>query len=76
MHTLRLVGTGVFFGLGVTFALGRVVRAGGGAGSMFDPMPIAFIVPAALIVVLGIAAAWLPARRASAIDPVVLLRNS
>jgi putative ABC transport system permease protein len=76
MHTLRLVGAGVCFGLGVTFALARVIRVGGGAGSVFDPMPIAFIVPAALIVVLGIAAAWLPARRASAIDPVVLLRNS
>ncbi len=58
------------------FALSRVLRASGGAGSVFDPMPIAFIVPATLIVILGIAAAWLLARRASAIDPVVLLRNS
>ena len=45
MHTLRLVGAGVFFGLGVTFALSRVLRAGGGAGSVFDPAPIAFIDP-------------------------------
>jgi ABC-type antimicrobial peptide transport system permease subunit len=66
----------VFCGLGVTFALSRVVRAGGGAGSVFDPALIAFVIPAALIVALGIAAAWLPARRASAIDPVVLRRNS
>jgi ABC-type antimicrobial peptide transport system permease subunit len=76
IHTLRLVGVGILCGLAVTFALARVIRAGGGAGGVFDPMPIAFIVPAALIVALGIAAAWLPARRASAIDPVVLLRNS
>jgi ABC-type antimicrobial peptide transport system permease subunit len=70
------VGAGVFPGLAVTFALARVIRAGGGAGSVFDPMPIAFVVPAALMIALGIAAAWLPARRAAAIDPVVLLRNS
>ena len=76
LHTLRLVGIGVFLGLGVTFILSRIMRASGGAGSVFDPMPIAFIVPALMIAVLGVAAAWLPARRASAIDPVVLLRNS
>lgn len=76
MHTLRLVGAGVFLGLGLMFALSRVLRASGGAGSVYDPAPIAFIVPAAMIAVLGIAAAWLPARRASAIDPVVSLRNS
>jgi putative ABC transport system permease protein len=75
LHTLRLVGAGVFCGLGLMFVLSRVLRASGGAGSVFDPMPIAFIVPAAMIAVLGVAAAWLPARRASAIDPVVLLRN-
>jgi putative ABC transport system permease protein len=75
-HTLRLVGAGLLLGLGLMFVLSRLLRASGGAGSPYDPMPIAFIVPATLIVILGIAAAWLPARRASAIDPVVLLRNS
>lgn len=75
-HTLKLVGTGAGVGIGLTFALSRVVRAAGGGGSVYDPSLVAFTVPAILIGVLAFAAAWLPARRASAIDPVVLLRTS
>jgi ABC-type lipoprotein release transport system permease subunit len=56
--------------------LSRVVRAAGGGGSVYDPTLVAFTVPAIVIGVLAFAAAWLPARRASAIDPVVLLRTS
>jgi predicted permease len=76
MHTLRLVGTGAGIGLGFTFILGRLVRAGGGAGSMFDPSASAFLVPFGIILVIGVAATWLPARRAAAIDPVKLLRTN
>jgi putative ABC transport system permease protein len=76
MQTLALVGAGLGLGIGATFALSRVLRAAGGAGSVFDPEPVAFAVPVAVVAVLAVAAAWLPARRAGAIDPVVLLRTS
>ena len=75
-HTLKLVGTGAGLGIGLTFALSRVVRAGGGGDSVYDPSLVAFAVPAIVIGALAFAAAWLPARRASAVDPVVLLRTS
>ncbi len=76
MHTLRLVGTGVGIGIGLTFVLSRLVRAGGGGGSMFDPSLSAFLVPIAVIVAIAVLATWLPARRAAAIDPVKMLRTT
>jgi putative ABC transport system permease protein len=75
-QTLALVGSGLGLGVGVTFALSRAVSAAGGAGSVFYPAPVAFAVPVVVITLLAIAAAWVPARRASAIDPVILLRIS
>ena len=75
MHTVRLVGLGAGIGIGVTFALGRVVRAAGGGGSMFDPTASAFIVPAVVIFMVGAIATWIPARRAARIDPLVILRS-
>jgi putative ABC transport system permease protein len=74
-QTLRLVFLGLLLGIGLTFGLGRLVRAGGGAGSIFDPGLAAFAVPVAIVIVIGLIATWLPARRASKIDPVVLLRT-
>ena len=68
-------GAGAGIGIGVTFALGRVVRAAGGAGSMFDPTASAFVVPAVVIFIVGAIATWMPARRASRIDPLVILRS-
>jgi ABC-type lipoprotein release transport system permease subunit len=43
---------------------------------VFNPEPVAFVAPVLLVGVLTVAAAWLPARRAGAVDPVVLLRTS
>jgi putative ABC transport system permease protein len=76
MHTLRLVGTGLAIGIGLTFGLGRLVRASGGAGSMFDPTLAAFVVPIGVITVIAVFATWFPARRAASIDPVKMLRTT
>lgn len=73
-HTLRLVALGAGIGLAVTFGLSRLVRAGGGAGSIWDPAFQAFAIPVAAIVVIGLIATWLPARRAVGVDPATLLR--
>jgi putative ABC transport system permease protein len=74
-HSAWLVTLGTVFGLGLTFVLARLLRANGGAGSMFDPGPAAFVVPVLTVIGIGVVATWLPARRASRIDPIVLLRN-
>jgi predicted permease len=74
-HTIRLVVTGSVLGVIVMLGLARVVRAGGGAGSFWDPSLQAFVLPVAILMVVAAIATWIPARRALAIDPVVLLRT-
>jgi ABC-type antimicrobial peptide transport system permease subunit len=74
-HSLSLALTGAFFGVGVTFALTRVVRAVGGAGSVYDtPSWPAFAVPVLIVTGVVALASWIPARRALRIDPALLLR--
>jgi putative ABC transport system permease protein len=73
-HTARLIATGSTLGLLLMFGLSRLVRAGGGAGSIWDPALYSFVVPVVVVVVVGAVATWIPSRRALKIDPVVLLR--
>jgi ABC-type antimicrobial peptide transport system permease subunit len=75
-HSLRLVLLGTAFGIGATFALSRIVRASGGAGSVYDPTWPAFVVPVLIVAVIGALATWIPSRRAMKINPAVILRNS
>jgi len=75
-HSLRLVALGAAGGVGATFVLARMVRAGGGGGSMFDANWPAFLIPALIIVVVGGLATWIPSRRALKINPSTLLRTS
>jgi putative ABC transport system permease protein len=75
VHTARLVCLGAGIGLALTFALSRVVRAGGGAGGIFDPPPLAFAAPILIVLAIALLATWIPARRAMKIDPVTLLRT-
>ena len=75
-QSLMLIAAGLIFGLGVTFGLRQIVRAGGGAGSSFDPHWPAFAIPVILVLVIGIIATWLPSRRALRIDPAQLLRQT
>lgn len=54
----------------------REIDAGGGADTVFDPQPGAFLAPVLVAMIVGVLAAWVPARRATKIDAAVLLRGS
>lgn len=70
----RLAGTGVAIGValaaGVGAALGRVMNG----ASPFTPLP--FLAVAATLLGATVLAAWVPARRAAAVDAAALLRRS
>ena len=69
---LRLAGLGVGIGLLATLSLSRLVRSQLWQVSPYDPMTLA---PAAILLLLtGIAACLIPARRATRVDPAVALR--
>jgi putative ABC transport system permease protein len=76
MQSLRLVTTGSAFGIASTFALSRLVRAAGGAGSIYDPPWQAFVVPILIVMVVGGLATWIPTRRALRVNPAVLLKST
>jgi hypothetical protein len=74
-QSLRLIVIGSLFGMALTFALTRVVRASGGAGSMFDtPGWPAFAVPMVTMLGVGAIATWIPSLRALRAHPATLLR--
>src|SRR6185436_19388231 len=66
-QSARIVCTGAGAGLVATFALTRIVRATGGAGSIFDPAPHVFVAPAAIVLLVAAVATWVPSRRAARI---------
>jgi hypothetical protein len=73
-QSLRLVLIGSTLGIALTFGLSRLVRATGGAGSLFDPPWPAFVIPVAIVVVAAMLATWIPARRALRVNPASLLK--
>jgi predicted permease len=75
VQSARIVCAGAGAGLAGTFVLTRIVRAAGGAGSIFDPPAHVFVAPAAIVILIAAAATWVPSRRAARIDPSVLLRS-
>jgi putative ABC transport system permease protein len=75
-HTIRLVAVGAGAGIAATFALSRVVRASGGAGSVWDPGVQAFVIPVLVVLAIGAIATWIPSCRALKINPADLLRTT
>ena len=71
-----LVAIGTVLGIAAMFGLTQIVRAGGGAGSPFDPAWPAFAIPVAIVVAIGALATWIPSRRAMRINPAILLRTT
>jgi putative ABC transport system permease protein len=69
---LKLVGIGVALGLIASLAIGRVIATQLWGVSAYDPWTL-LSVPIVLLIT-GMVACWLPARRAARVDPLVALR--
>jgi len=67
-----LIGVGVVLGLGVSLAFASVMKSMLYGTAERDPLVLAVV--CAAIAIAGFAAAWIPAMRASGIDPMVALR--
>jgi predicted permease len=71
-RALRIVVAGVLVGIAGAMGVTRVLQRFLFGVTPTDP--IAFSIVTALLIVVGLVAAWLPARRATRIDPCVALR--
>ncbi len=72
-NALRLAGKGLLFGLPVALGLSQILR-----GTLFEVAPhdpLTITVSTLLVLSLATVAAWIPARRAAKVDPMVALRT-
>ncbi len=73
LETLGLVALGIALGGAGAWALSRLVRSL--LYGLTPTDPLTYVVAVVLLLVVGLLAAWLPARRASRVDPMVALRT-
>jgi ABC-type antimicrobial peptide transport system permease subunit len=69
---LRLAVAGVVFGVGASLALADLLRSMLYGIAPSDP--VTFIGATLVLLVVALAACWIPARRATRVDPIVALR--
>jgi putative ABC transport system permease protein len=69
---LRLVALGIIIGLCVSFVLARLIASQLWGVSAHDPLTL--VVVPFLLLIIGVLACWIPARRATHVNPVVALR--
>jgi len=69
---LRLVGVGLVLGAAVTLAVGPVLRGFLSGVGAFDSW--SYVAATGMLLAVAAAASWLPARRASQVDPAEVMR--
>ena len=69
---LRLLVLGMVVGLGASLALSRIITNQLWGVSPYDPMTLGGV--AVLLLLIGLMACWVPARRATRVDPMTALR--
>ncbi|HEY4816582.1 MAG TPA: ABC transporter permease [Candidatus Acidoferrum sp.] len=69
---LGLVGGGIILGIVASLAVARVIATQLWGVSAYDPITLTTV--SALLLITGIVACWVPARRASRVDPLIALR--
>jgi len=69
---LRLIGIGIVIGTLTALAATRVIASQLWGVSQYDPLTLAAVI--LLVVVAGLTACYVPARRATRVDPLVALR--
>ena len=72
-HVMMLAGTGVILGLAASFGVTRVIQAQLYGVAATDVVPFASV--AAALARAALLATWIPARRASRVDPNIALRH-
>jgi putative ABC transport system permease protein len=70
---MRLAGIGLLIGLAGAFAITPVIRSLLVGVSPSDPL--SFVLITVFLTVVAAVASWLPARRATAVDPIIALRR-
>jgi predicted permease len=71
-QSLVMIFLGVVVGAAAAFAAARVLQQSVAGVRSFEPMAFALMI--AILVAAGLFASWLPARRASKVDPIIALR--
>jgi len=69
---LRLLAMGILAGMLCSLALARIITSQLWGVSPYDPLTIGAV--AGLLLLIGLAACWMPARRATRVDPMAALR--
>jgi putative ABC transport system permease protein len=72
-HGLVLILSGIGLGLAASLALNRLIASLLVGVQSIDPVTYATV--SAVLAAVALVATWLPARRASRIDPVLVLRT-
>jgi ABC-type antimicrobial peptide transport system permease subunit len=68
----RLIGTGLAVGILASFAVTRMIAAQLWGVSPHDPATLIEVI--VFLVIAGLAACYLPARKATTVDPIVALK--